>query len=39
MVKLNGNEPVLVLYNTFDCINPVATEKRNLKTVKVVGVS
>jgi hypothetical protein len=23
------------LYNTLDCINPVATEKRNLETVKV----
>jgi hypothetical protein len=35
MVKVNANEPVLVLYNTLDCINPVATEKRNLETVKV----
>jgi hypothetical protein len=35
MVKVNANEPVLVLYNTLDCINPVATEKRNIETVKV----
>jgi hypothetical protein len=35
MVKVNANEPVLVLYNTLDCINPVAMEKRNLETVKV----
>jgi hypothetical protein len=35
MVKVNTNEPLLVLYNTLDCINPVATEKRNLETVKV----
>jgi hypothetical protein len=34
-VKVNANEPILVLYNTLDCINPVATEKRNLKIVKV----
>jgi hypothetical protein len=35
MVKVNTNEPVLVSYNTLDCINPVATEKRNLETAKV----
>jgi hypothetical protein len=35
MVKVDANEPVLVLYNTLYCINTVATEKRNLKTVKV----
>jgi hypothetical protein len=35
MVKVNANEPVLVLYNTLDCINQVATEKRNLETMKV----
>jgi hypothetical protein len=35
MVKVNGNEPVLVFYDTLVCINPVATEKRNLKTMKV----
>jgi hypothetical protein len=35
MVKVNANELVLVLYNTLDCINPVATKKRNLETVKV----
>jgi hypothetical protein len=35
MVKVNANEPVLVLYNTIDCINPVATEKRNLETMNV----
>jgi hypothetical protein len=34
-VKVNANEPVLVFYNTLDCINPIATEKRNLETVKV----
>jgi hypothetical protein len=34
-VKVNANEPVLILYNTLDCINPIATKKRNLKTVKV----
>jgi hypothetical protein len=34
-VKINANEPVLVLYNTLDSINPVATKKRNLETVKV----
>jgi hypothetical protein len=35
MVKVNANEPILALYNTLDCINPVATKKRNLKTMKV----
>jgi hypothetical protein len=35
MVKVNANEPVLVLYNTPGCINLVATRKRNLETVKV----
>jgi hypothetical protein len=35
MVKVNANEPVLVWYNTLDCINPVAIEKRNLESVKV----
>jgi hypothetical protein len=35
MVKVNANELVLVLYNTLDCINPVATNVRNLETVKV----
>jgi hypothetical protein len=35
MVKVNANEPVLVLYKTLDCINPAATKKRNLETVKV----
>jgi hypothetical protein len=35
MVKVNTNEPVLFFYNTLDCINPVATEKGNLETVKV----
>jgi hypothetical protein len=35
MVKVNANEPVLVLYNTLDSINPGAMEKRNLETVKV----
>jgi hypothetical protein len=35
MVKVNANEPVLVLYNTLDSINPVATKKRNLETMKV----
>jgi hypothetical protein len=35
MVKVNINEPVLVFYNTLDCINPVAMEKRTLKTMKV----
>jgi hypothetical protein len=35
MVKVNTNEPILVFYNTLDCINPVATEKRNPEIVKV----
>jgi hypothetical protein len=35
MVKVNANEPVLVLYTTLDSINPVATEKRNLEIMKV----
>jgi hypothetical protein len=35
MVKVNANEPVLVLYNILDCINPVPMEKRNLETMKV----
>jgi hypothetical protein len=35
MVNVNTNEPVLILYNTLDCINPVTTEKRKLETVKV----
>jgi hypothetical protein len=35
MVKVNINEPVLVLYNTRGCINLVAMKKRNLETVKV----
>jgi hypothetical protein len=35
MVKVNANEPMLVLYNTLDCINPVAMEKRNLETLNV----
>jgi hypothetical protein len=35
MVEVNANEPVLVLYNALDSINPVVTEKRNLKTMKV----
>jgi hypothetical protein len=35
MVKVNANEPVLVLYNTIDCINPVAIEMKNLEIVKV----
>jgi hypothetical protein len=35
MIKVNANEHVVVLYNTLDSINPGATEKRNLKTVKV----
>jgi hypothetical protein len=35
MVKVNGNKPVLVFYDTLVCINPVATEKRNLETMKV----
>jgi hypothetical protein len=35
MRKFNAIELVLVFYNTLDCINPVATKKRNLETVKV----
>jgi hypothetical protein len=35
MVKVNANKSILVLYNTPGCINSVATEKRNLETVKV----
>jgi hypothetical protein len=35
MVKVNPNELVLVLYNTLDYINLVATKKRNLETMKV----
>jgi hypothetical protein len=35
MVKVNANEPILVVYNTLECINPVAMEKMNLETVKV----
>jgi hypothetical protein len=35
MVKVNANEPILVLYNTLDCINLVAMEKMNLETMKV----
>jgi hypothetical protein len=35
MVKVNANELILVLYNTLDCINLAAMEKRNLETVKV----
>jgi hypothetical protein len=35
MVKVNANELVLVLYNTLDYMNLIATEKRNLETVKV----
>jgi hypothetical protein len=33
--KVNGNEPVLVFYDTLVCINPVAMEKRNLEIIKV----
>jgi hypothetical protein len=33
MVKVNANELILILYNTLDSINLVATEKRNLETV------
>jgi hypothetical protein len=36
MIKVNANELVLILYNTLDCINPVAMKKRNLETVKVM---
>jgi hypothetical protein len=35
MVKVNTNESILVFYNTLDCINPAATEKRNLENMKV----
>jgi hypothetical protein len=35
MVKVKADEPARVLYNTPSCINHVATEKRNLETVKV----
>jgi hypothetical protein len=35
MIKVNANEPVLVFYNTLDCINPVTIEKWNLETMKV----
>jgi hypothetical protein len=35
MIKVNANESILVLYNTLNSINLVATEKRNLETVKV----
>jgi hypothetical protein len=35
MVKVNVNEPVLVLYSTLDCINLVAMEKENLEAMKV----
>jgi hypothetical protein len=35
MVKVNANELILILYNTLDSINPGATEKRNVETVKV----
>jgi hypothetical protein len=35
MVKVNANKPVLIFYNTLDCINPVTMKKRNLETVKV----
>jgi hypothetical protein len=35
MVKANANEPILVLYNTIDYINPFAMKKRNLEAVKV----
>jgi hypothetical protein len=35
MVKVNAIELILVFYNTLDCINPVITEKRNRKTMKV----
>jgi hypothetical protein len=34
-VKVHANELVLVFYKNLDCINLVATEKRNLETVKV----
>jgi hypothetical protein len=35
MVKVNANELILVFYKTFDCVNLVATEKRNLEIMKV----
>jgi hypothetical protein len=35
MVEVNAKEHVLVFYETIMCINPVATEKRNLETVEV----
>jgi hypothetical protein len=35
MVKVKSNEPILVFYDTLVCINPVATKKRNLETMKV----
>jgi hypothetical protein len=35
MVKVNGNKPVLVFYDTLVYINSVATEKRNLEIMKV----
>jgi hypothetical protein len=34
-IKVNANKLVLILYNTLDCINPVATKKWNLETMKV----
>jgi hypothetical protein len=34
MVKINANEPAVVLYNTLNFINPVAMKERNLKIVK-----
>ncbi|PUZ69499.1 hypothetical protein GQ55_2G401000 [Panicum hallii var. hallii] len=33
--KIDTNEPVLVFLYTSICINPIATEKSNFKTVKV----
>jgi hypothetical protein len=35
MVKVNTNEPVLVLNNTLDSINPGTMEKMNLEIMKV----
>jgi hypothetical protein len=35
MVKVNGNDVVLVFYDTLVYINLVATKKRNLETMKV----
>jgi hypothetical protein len=35
MLKVNANEPVFVLYNIIDSINPGVTKKRNLEIVKV----